>query len=127
MSDWPRATSFQRRTSRRARSTCQGAIFSSEASSPLVPENPCTLAIPRSFIATAATSGTGSEPVDRAWRSRLSAFFASPATAASATLNPRSEEHTSELQSRGHLVCRLLLEKKKKYEGVILPKPIHAP
>src|SRR5690625_5667148 len=28
--------------------------------------------------------------------------------------NRRSEEHTSELQSRGHLVCRLLLEKKKK-------------
>src|SRR5439155_13935725 len=32
----------------------------------------------------------------------------------------RSEEHTSELQSRGHLVCRLLLEKKKqiKLKGV---------
>src|SRR5215813_14734338 len=29
---------------------------------------------------------------------------------------PRSEEHTSELQSRPHLVCRLLLEKKKKHE-----------
>src|SRR5690625_6014495 len=28
-------------------------------------------------------------------------------------LAERSEEHTSELQSRGHLVCRLLLEKKK--------------
>src|SRR5690625_5640215 len=28
-------------------------------------------------------------------------------------VSPRSEEHTSELQSRGHLVCRLLLEKKK--------------
>src|SRR5690625_6424221 len=28
-------------------------------------------------------------------------------------LQTRSEEHTSELQSRGHLVCRLLLEKKK--------------
>src|SRR5690625_6860762 len=27
----------------------------------------------------------------------------------------RSEEHTSELQSRGHLVCRLLLEKKNKH------------
>src|SRR5207253_5426955 len=27
------------------------------------------------------------------------------------TRRPRSEEHTSELQSRGHLVCRLLLEK----------------
>src|SRR5690625_6035347 len=26
----------------------------------------------------------------------------------------RSEEHTSELQSRGHLVCRLLLEKKRR-------------
>src|SRR5690625_6910573 len=30
-----------------------------------------------------------------------------------ATSEMRSEEHTSELQSRGHLVCRLLLEKKK--------------
>src|SRR2546429_1036210 len=29
--------------------------------------------------------------------------------------NERSEEHTSELQSRLHLVCRLLLEKKKRY------------
>src|SRR2546421_9399830 len=29
-------------------------------------------------------------------------------------LQPRSEEHTSELQSRSDLVCRLLLEKKKK-------------
>src|SRR3989442_5587420 len=29
----------------------------------------------------------------------------------------RSEEHTSELQSRPHLVCRLLLEKKKKQPG----------
>src|SRR2546429_3154007 len=29
---------------------------------------------------------------------------------------PRSEEHTSELQSRLHLVCRLLLEKKKEKE-----------
>src|SRR3712207_8058759 len=28
----------------------------------------------------------------------------------------RSEEHTSELQSRQYLVCRLLLEKKKKYK-----------
>src|SRR3712207_6946046 len=30
-----------------------------------------------------------------------------------AAANPRSEEHTSELQSRQYLVCRLLLEKKK--------------
>src|SRR3989442_9983231 len=31
----------------------------------------------------------------------------------------RSEEHTSELQSRPHLVCRLLLEKKKNYVGLV--------
>src|SRR5258708_31324921 len=31
---------------------------------------------------------------------------------------PRSEEHTSELQSPDHLVCRLLLEKKKKMSTV---------
>src|SRR2546429_1670108 len=33
-------------------------------------------------------------------------------------LDKRSEEHTSELQSRLHLVCRLLLEKKKKNEYI---------
>src|SRR2546422_7353905 len=33
----------------------------------------------------------------------------------------RSEEHTSELQSRLHLVCRLLLEKKKKIEQLLKP------
>src|SRR3989442_8248666 len=37
----------------------------------------------------------------------------------------RSEEHTSELQSRPHLVCRLLLEKKKKdtYIAMCRPQP----
>src|SRR5438045_4648571 len=35
--------------------------------------------------------------------------------------HPRSEEHTSELQSLRHLVCRLLLEKKKK-TGQTCPK-----
>src|SRR2546422_6318443 len=33
--------------------------------------------------------------------------------------SPRSEEHTSELQSRLHLVCRLLLEKKKKKTSLL--------
>src|SRR3989449_7632882 len=37
-----------------------------------------------------------------------------PATVADKATFERSEEHTSELQSRLHLVCRLLLEKKKK-------------
>src|SRR5690625_6230915 len=34
----------------------------------------------------------------------------------------RSEEHTSELQSRGHLVCRLLLEKKKYQQGAFFAR-----
>src|SRR2546430_6926743 len=36
------------------------------------------------------------------------------------TVNGRSEEHTSELQSQSNLVCRLLLEKKKE------SRPVHA-
>src|SRR5690554_7683657 len=42
----------------------------------------------------------------------LSASVSNPSAAAYCAA--RSEEHTSELQSRPHLVCRLLLEKKKK-------------
>src|SRR5690606_40715378 len=42
---------------------------------------------------------------------------------AQAGLIERSEEHTSELQSRENLVCRLLLEKKKGANG---PPPTHA-
>src|SRR5690625_5589387 len=52
--------------------------------------------------------GLSAEParIDRPMRKE-------PASAAASPLLLRSEEHTSELQSRGHLVCRLLLEKKK--------------
>src|SRR2546430_7410647 len=39
----------------------------------------------------------------------------------------RSEEHTSELQSQSNLVCRLLLEKKKKNVEVLATEPIVAP
>src|SRR5436305_10685182 len=41
-------------------------------------------------------------------------FAAARAQLVEQVIAPRSEEHTSELQSRPHLVCRLLLEKKKK-------------
>src|SRR2546430_13572999 len=55
----------------------------------------------------------------RIWRSRCTARTGTAAStgssATSATLaRRRSEEHTSELQSQSNLVCRLLLEKKKK-------------
>src|SRR2546422_5563484 len=39
-----------------------------------------------------------------------------------AVIAARSEEHTSELQSRLHLVCRLLLEKKKKRTADLFPR-----
>src|SRR5688572_32455233 len=46
--------------------------------------------------------------------------YASSSTMASLPFNmlPRSEEHTSELQSQSNLVCRLLLEKKKKKKKI---------
>src|SRR3989442_4829065 len=44
----------------------------------------------------------------------IARFSTTPTTAAVIVDSARSEEHTSELQSRPHLVCRLLLEKKKK-------------
>src|SRR5439155_25626653 len=37
----------------------------------------------------------------------------------------RSEEHTSELQSRGHLVCRLLLEKNQQYARVLIKSTLY--
>src|SRR5258708_30637599 len=39
-------------------------------------------------------------------------------------VSDRSEEHTSELQSPDHLVCRLLLEKKKQRPGILQPPPL---
>src|SRR5687768_17962104 len=70
------------------------------------------------------------------WRSRRK--FRPPRRISSArkTRLRRSEEHTSELQSRLHLVCRLLLEKKKKKKTNTLsqrppdqqpPPPVRAP
>src|SRR2546430_13332062 len=46
---------------------------------------------------------------------RVAAAFMSRSSAGS-----RSEEHTSELQSQSNLVCRLLLEKKKKHQKLFL-------
>src|SRR5438445_1863005 len=67
----------------------------------------------RSSRASASKSGTkfpdGIRPSDQATRARTKAELAAAPSSA-----VRSEEHTSELQSRQYLVCRLLLEKKKK-------------
>src|SRR2546422_3305426 len=56
-------------------------------------------------------------------RQRVTQCCRAPFPAWRLTAESRSEEHTSELQSRLHLVCRLLLEKKKeKYEIIVLAR-----
>src|SRR5438067_9099106 len=55
----------------------------------------------------------------QAWRRKSGGFVVTNPNCSAIglvmALAPRSEEHTSELQSRFDLVCRLLLEKKKRY------------
>src|SRR5436305_10697828 len=67
----------------------------------------CTRSSTRSSSTATCTGGSRACCPARS-RSRRHISSATRATSAS-----RSEEHTSELQSRPHLVCRLLLEKKK--------------
>src|SRR5262245_64868374 len=67
-------------------------------------------------------------PYTTLFRSKVWLFGCEPAHARSCLVRlaenrKRSEEHTSELQSLRHLVCRLLLEKKKKHkEEPLLPR-----
>src|SRR3989442_7127690 len=57
---------------------------------------------------------TRADDHERAGRVRRDELEPDAAAALGSSSSRRSEEHTSELQSRPHLVCRLLLEKKKK-------------
>src|SRR5688572_30882671 len=80
---------------------------------------------PRSTLfpyTTLFRSGNGSNPAaSSAAITTISLWSAWKSTPYSETSNdaPRSEEHTSELQSQSNLVCRLLLEKKKKKKASI--------
>src|SRR3989449_7703035 len=65
-----------------------------------------------STLATTASFKSGKEAFDGMRALAMPGAGIQPRL--TAVRNPRSEEHTSELQSRLHLVCRLLLEKKKK-------------
>src|SRR5206468_11620123 len=60
-------------------------------------------------------SSFAAPPVDETWPSTAASPLVPPLAPPPVPLVPRSEEHTSELQSRSDLVCRLLLEKKKKH------------
>src|SRR5439155_13003247 len=59
-------------------------------------------------------AGARAVGAEDAWGADLVVKVKEPQEPELGLLRERSEEHTSELQSRGHLVCRLLLEKKNK-------------
>src|SRR5205809_4461056 len=90
------------------------------------PDSPVLIRMASSMLETKILPS----PIRPVWAARRIASTAfstmsSPSTISIFTLGrksttysaPRSEEHTSELQSRLHLVCRLLLEKKKQMRG----------
>src|SRR5438045_8203526 len=60
--------------------------------------------------------------VNRPWTCTPTAAVSATAAISADNSNNRSEEHTSELQSLRHLVCRLLLEKKKQKNNYQLHK-----
>src|ERR1039458_10548221 len=82
--------------------------------------NFCQRACPRHNNNSIATSWPSRPPIEieilssRPPAVHLEATFGLPRSTNSEIRLKRSEEHTSELQSLRHLVCRLLLEKKKK-------------
>src|SRR5260370_17454102 len=69
---------------------------------------------PRSTLFPYTTLFRSPGSCTRAGATHLRALRARPPRGPGPRLRPRSEEHTSELQSHLNLVCRLLLEKKKK-------------
>src|SRR5687768_18197590 len=66
-----------------------------------------------------SSSSPGPGPVRPTPSAPSSRACSRPSPTAATSCSTRSEEHTSELQSRLHLVCRLLLEKKKPGQRMI--------
>src|SRR3712207_8423768 len=76
-----------------------------------------------SWAARARRTTRRSRSTERIWRRVRASTSRRRTPTRSACARPtRSEEHTSELQSRQYLVCRLLLEKKNKQKAVIYSK-----
>src|SRR5262245_64211313 len=99
-------------SSRRRHTRCLSDWSSDVCSSDLAPGDPAAegaanAPAPRLGTTTCSPSASGAARLINA----RSAFRVTPPARETAS---RSEEHTSELQSLRHLVCRLLLEKKKK-------------
>src|SRR5207253_8028400 len=87
---------------------------SSDLSKFLLPITPLSISSGRRSPIAATTNGAAGSKTGCASPPKYSGAYASLPAMISSSGSPsisRSEEHTSELQSRGHLVCRLLLEK----------------
>src|SRR5207253_5912221 len=76
--------------------------------------NRCTVTTgPKTSLVTISASGPAGTTTVGSYHEPAFLIRAPPVSTSAPAFFARSEEHTSELQSRGHLVCRLLLEKKK--------------
>src|SRR5258708_19491075 len=82
---------------------------------------------PRSTLFPYTTLFRSSLPVQRRLKAGGSQDWLPHHFTARVFPSPRSEEHTSELQSPDHLVCRLLLEKKKRTITPIITFTIYSP
>src|SRR3989442_3890771 len=113
----------------RSSARSKGPTTSSRVTSPTtnVHETPASRARRRAFAIArpAKSTPTALHPC----RARYTTFVPVPQPRSSARpdgcddtkrSSSRSEEHTSELQSRPHLVCRLLLEKKKTHQAALI-------
>src|SRR5690554_7544848 len=69
------------------------------------------------FLTGCSTQAQPDYGIGRTYVPHETAIGQSPSEPPLTSDAPRSEEHTSELQSRPHLVCRLLLEKKKNKQN----------
>src|ERR1041385_7150814 len=82
-----------------------------------------SMSSPFNFPGEAFASGRWRTPTLPAWwRISVRSLAGSPGGRSPSSVTARSEEHTSELQSRLHLVCRLLLEKNNPASNALNPE-----
>src|SRR5205809_977095 len=84
----------------------------------LIPRPPRSTLFPYTTLFRSPSPGRGRRGAPGTRSRRRTPARTARGRTSSASTRRRSEEHTSELQSRLHLVCRLLLEKKKKKKNI---------
>src|SRR5437870_8432717 len=108
------------------RATCSLFFFLMVRRPPRSTLFPYTTPLPISVdVDDAAVQRMVEESVEHAFEDIAARRWVEARLKAGRLVAARSEEHTSELQSRGHLVCRLLLEKKKTTHKHLAADMIH--